>query len=126
MPASRRANRQPRGRPLLATAASATARVAYFRRPWCAPCQDALARQPRHHLHQFLDRIDALRNCGLLLGREFQLDDPLYARGAQDHRHADIVTADAVLLSQYAAQGISRFLSRTMASTICAVAAAGA
>jgi len=55
------------------------------------------AREPIHG-HQFLDRGDALLEHGPLV-RRASLDDLLHAAAAEDHRHADEVSADAIFLA---------------------------
>ena len=58
----------------------------------------ALPRQPGHRRHQPVHRIDALLEGGTLGGGKRDLDDPLDAGRAENHRHAVVVAADAVLL----------------------------
>ena len=53
--------------------------------------------QSCHAFHQSFHRIDALLERGAFGRRQFDLDDPLDAASAKDDRHADVVSAHAVL-----------------------------
>ena len=70
--------------------------------PVLVPCAsqslaNALTAQASHRFDQPLHGVDALLEGGPLGLAELDLDDPLDAAGAQDHRHADVIAAHAVL-----------------------------
>lgn len=49
-----------------------------------------------HHRDQFLNRVDALLEFGLLAVGQVEFDNLLHAILAEDDRHADVVSTDAI------------------------------